>query len=57
MICKNCGNDALHVVYTRHLNDNQKIERRRKCTKCGLRITTQEKLKELKKKGSANEKP
>ncbi len=45
MQCTHCKYPDSSVVYTRHDGDNL-IRRRRECNKCGMRFTTQEKLKE-----------
>lgn len=43
MQCKGCKYPDSHVVYTRHDDFRNRIERRRECLKCGLRFTTHEK--------------
>jgi len=48
MQCKSCKYPDSHVVYTKHDDLNQKIERRRECLRCSARFTTHEKLREPK---------
>lgn len=48
MQCKGCGYPDSHVVYTKPVSRDNKIERRRECLRCGLRFTTHEKIKESK---------
>lgn len=46
MQCASCKYPDSHVVYTRHLNTDDVIERRRECLRCGSRFTTYEKLRD-----------
>lgn len=48
MQCKSCNYPDSHVVYTRHDDFKNIIERRRECLKCGNRFTTHEKPREAK---------
>lgn len=49
MQCSGCKYPHSQVVYTRH-DENQGItNRRRECQRCGLRFTTQERMKEYRK--------
>lgn len=49
MQCTGCKYPDSHVVYTKHDDVRQAIERRRECLRCGKRFTTHEKLKEPRK--------
>jgi transcriptional repressor NrdR len=46
MQCTGCKYPDSHVVYTRHDELRDEIERRRECLKCGKRFTTREKIKQ-----------
>lgn len=48
MQCKNCNYPDSSVVRTTHNDFKNVIERRRECLRCGVRFTTQEKLKDKK---------
>lgn len=45
MVCKGCGYNHSHIVYTRHISHDNITKRRRECLRCGLRFTTQERQK------------
>lgn len=47
MKCKFCDYPDSSVVYTRHDDKRNLILRRRQCSKCAMRYTTQEKVKNL----------
>ena len=49
MQCKGCKYPHSEVVYTRHDDDKNIINRRRECLRCGLRFTTTEHFKEPKR--------
>jgi transcriptional repressor NrdR len=49
MLCKNCNYPESRVVETRQDDNLNQIRRRRECIKCGLRYTTQEHLRDVKK--------
>lgn len=49
MQCTVCQCPATSVVETRHY-DEKSIRRRRECLNCGMRFTTTEILKEVRKK-------
>lgn len=49
MQCKGCNYPHTEVVYTRHDDNLNRIRRRRECLRCGLRFTTHEQYKEMKK--------
>jgi len=49
MQCKGCGYSHSEIVYTRHDDKRNLINRRRQCLKCGLRFTTAEQLKQPRK--------
>lgn len=48
MQCKDCKYPDSHVVYTRHDDFKNQIERRRECLRCGSRFTTHEKMRDEK---------
>lgn len=48
MQCIVCKYPDSHVVYTRSNDNENAIQRRRECLRCGARFTTQEHLKEPK---------
>lgn len=45
MKCPFCGSDQTQVLESRAVEDASAIRRRRKCTKCGKRFTTYEKVR------------
>ena len=47
MKCPFCGKEDTKVIDSRPADDNSSIRRRRKCTKCGKRFTTYEKLETI----------
>ena len=49
MQCKGCSYPETRVVETRHDDDDSRIKRRRECLRCGLRFTTHEQYKEMKR--------
>lgn len=49
MKCPGCNYSDSHVVYTRHKDSANHIERRRECLKCGKRFTTHEQNREKEK--------
>jgi len=46
MQCKHCDYPDTSVVYTKHNDFKNLIERRRECLRCGARFTTHEKLRD-----------
>lgn len=50
MQCKNCKYPDSSVIYTRHNDFKDLTIRRRECIRCGLRFTTQEKVKDKNEK-------
>ena len=47
MRCPNCANDDTKVLDSRPISDGMAIRRRRECTKCGARFSTQEEMEIL----------
>lgn len=47
MKCPFCGKEDTKVIDSRPADDNSSIRRRRKCTECGKRFTTYEKLETI----------
>ena len=52
MNCTHCGYPDSSVVYTRHDDRRDIIARRRECTKCGMRYTTHEQVRDLRPKNT-----
>lgn len=50
MECTKCKYPQSRVVYTTHNEFNSITQRRRECTRCGMRFTTQERVKDPIKK-------
>lgn len=44
MICPKCKNKETRVLDSRETNEQREIRRRRKCSKCGFRFTTFERV-------------
>jgi len=44
MICPKCKNQETRVLDSRETNEQREIRRRRKCSKCGFRFTTFERV-------------
>jgi len=49
MECKGCHSSHTEVVYTRNYIGDNRVIRRRMCTRCGLRFTTCEDYREIKR--------
>lgn len=49
MQCKTCNYPHSRVVETRRNDNTNQVYRRRECTKCGVRFTTQEYIREKNK--------
>jgi transcriptional repressor NrdR len=56
MQCTHCQYPDSRVVYTKHDDFKNLIERRRECLRCAMRFTTHEGLKPIKPKAEHGDK-